>query len=156
MAEADAAEAHFRSCLPKLRQEFDELEDPRVVAVRVVHAAGYDDRADVVGNFLDGWDVAWVIAVFYDIVHVCLDAEGRVVGIASLCEEVVEDVAEAAAAFLGFWMGFVGLEDEHFDCVFGHCGGCVFFAAYVGSSEGLWYWRRVARGDAFESVKARA
>lgn len=50
-------------------------------------------------------------------------------GIASLLEEIVEDVAEAAAAFLSFWVGCVGLEDEHFDCVFSHCGGSVVFAA---------------------------
>jgi hypothetical protein len=51
------------------------------------------------------------------------------VGGTGLLEEVVEDVAEAAAAFLGFWVGCVGLEDEHFDGVFGHCGGKCSFAA---------------------------
>lgn len=111
-------------------EEVDELEDPGVVAVGVVHAAGDDDGADVIRDFVDGWDVAWVVAVFDDVVHVCFHAEGRVVGVAGLLEEVVEDVTEAAAAFLGFWVGGVGLEDEHFYCVFGHCGGgSVFFAA---------------------------
>lgn len=115
--------------MPELREEVDELEDPGVVAVRVVHAAGDDDGANIAGDFVDGWDMAWVVTVFDDVVHVCLDAKGRVVGVAGLLEEVVEDVAEAAAAFLGFWVGGVGLEDEHFDGVFGHCGGRALFAA---------------------------
>jgi len=129
VAEADAAEAHGGSCLPQLCEEVDEFEDPGVVAVRVVHAAGDDDGADIAGDFVDGWDVARVVAVLDDVVHVCLDAEGRVVSVAGLLEEIVEDVAEAAAAFLGFRVGCVGLEDEHFDCVFGHCGGRILFAA---------------------------
>lgn len=74
VAEADAAEAHGGSCLPQLCEEVDELEDPRVVAVRVVHAAGDDDGADIAGDFVDGWDVARVVAVLDDVVHVRLDA----------------------------------------------------------------------------------
>ena len=50
-------------------------------------------------------------------------------GVASLDKEVVEDVAEATAALLGFWMSGVGFEDEHFDGVFGHVGGEGAFAA---------------------------
>jgi hypothetical protein len=129
VAEADTRESHGRSCLPELSEEVDELEDPRVVAMRVVHATGDDNGADVGRDFVDGRDVAGVVAVFDDVVHVCFDAEGRVVGGAGLLEEVVEDMAEAAAALLGFWVGGVGFEDEHFDGVFGHCGGSGFFAA---------------------------
>ena len=94
--------------MPELGEEVDELEDPGVVAVRVVHAAGNDDSADIVRDFVDGRHVAWIVAVFDDVVHISLDAEGRVVGVASLLEKVVEDVAKAAAAFLGFRVGCVG------------------------------------------------
>ena len=136
VAEADAAEAHLGPRVPELREEVDELEDPGVGAVRVEHAAGDDDGADVLGDFVDGGHVAWVVAGFDDVVHVGFDAEGRVVSCAGLLEEVVEDVAEAAATFLGFGVGGVGFEDEHFDGVFGHCGSSVVFAALVSSSEG--------------------
>jgi hypothetical protein len=115
--------------LPELCEELDEFEDPGVVAVGVVHAAGYDDGADVGGDFVNSWDVAWVVAVFDYEVHVCFDAEGRVVGVAGLFEEVVENVPETTAAFLGFGVCGVGLEDEHLDGVFGHGGGNGLFAA---------------------------
>lgn len=105
-------------------QQLHELEDPGVVAVGVVHAAGDDDGADVCWDFLNGGDVAWVVAVFDYEVHVCFDAEGRVVGVAGLFEELLEDLAEAATALLGFGVGCVGLEDEHLDGVFTH--GCGF------------------------------
>lgn len=73
MAEADSRKPHRRACFPEFLQEVHEFEDPFVVAVRVVHAAGDDDGADVFGDFFDGRDVAWVIAGFDDVVHVCLD-----------------------------------------------------------------------------------
>lgn len=126
VAEADAGKAHVRASLPELFQELHEFEDPGVVAVGVVHAAGDDDGADVGGDLFDGGHVAWIIAVFDYEVHVCFDAEGRAVGVAGLLEQVVEDVTEAAAALLGFGVGCVGLEDEHFDGIFGHGGGGVF------------------------------
>lgn len=40
--------------------------------------------------------------------------------VAGLFEELFEDVTEVAAAFLGFRVRGVGLEDEHFDCFAAH------------------------------------
>lgn len=133
VAEADAGEAHVRARLPELLQEGDELEDPGGVGVRVVHAAGDDDGARVLGDLVDGGDVAWVLAIFHDVVHVCFDSEGRVVRVAGLLEELVEDVAEAAAALHCFRVRGVGLEDEHADGVAAHCGEYRAFAAEEGS-----------------------
>ena len=99
-----------------------EFEDPGVFAVRVIHAAGDDDGAHVFGDFVYGGDVAGFIAVFDYVVHVGFDAEGRVVGVAGLLEELFEDVAEVAAALLCFGVGCVGLEDEHLDRFSTHDG----------------------------------
>jgi len=122
VAEADARETHGRPGFPEFLQQMHEFEYPGVFAVRVVHAAGDDDGAHVVWDFVDSRYVAWVVAVFDYVVHVGFDAEGRVVGVAGLFEELLEDVAEVAAALLCFRMRRVGLEHEHFDRFSPHDG----------------------------------
>lgn len=74
VAETDSREAHPGSCFPEVLQQVHEFEDPGVVAVGVVHAAGDDDGADVFGDFFESWNVSWVVAVFDYEVHVCFDA----------------------------------------------------------------------------------
>ena len=61
-------------------------------------------------------------------------------GVAGLDEEVVEDVAETAAAVLRFRVWCVGLEDEHFDGVFGHFRGERLCFRYKGPFEAM-EWR---------------
>lgn len=59
-------------------------------------------------------------------------------GVACLFEELLEDVSEVTTALLGFRVGGVGLEDEHFDRFAAHdrllCWEC---GAEEGSFGGL-------------------
>lgn len=102
----------------------------------VPHAAGDDDGADVGGDFGQGRDVACRLGVagLDDVVHVCFDSEGRVVGVAGLLEELLEDVTEVATALLGFGVRSVGFEHEHFDRFAGHGG---LFCWEGGGEEGV-------------------
>lgn len=98
VSEADAAEAHLWSLPPQFLQQFDEFEDPCVVAMGIVHAPRDQDGRGVLRDLFYGGDVAGVLgAVFDDIMHVAFNPQRRVMLSTCLCEQIAQDVTEASA-----------------------------------------------------------
>lgn len=62
-------------------------------------------------------------------------------GVAGLFEELLKDVPEVATSLLGFGVGDVGLQDEHFDR----------FAAH----DGFFYWDGGADEVSFREMDVR-
>jgi len=89
-------------------QQSHELRDPLVVAVRVKHAPGEQDRFDALevleARYLSTFGLD-------DEAHVDVDVERRVVVVGGLAEEIVEDVTKGATAVLRLGMRLVRLKD---------------------------------------------
>ena len=125
MPEAHPAEPYLRPLPPQVLQQLDQLHDPFVVAVRVVHAPRDQDRSRVLRYLFDRGDVPSVVGtVFHHVVHTCLDSKSRVVLHPCLCEQFAQYVPEASLLRRRVRMRFVCLEDEHSDDIALHIVRC--------------------------------
>lgn len=109
VAEADAHEVEVSAFDPESPEEVQQLQDPWVVGVRIVHAA-CDEQPVKAVEFLHGWDAAALLGHDEDLVR--LHAERRVMGPSSDGEVRVDNPAKGAALRVRVWVRLVGLEDH--------------------------------------------
>lgn len=109
VAEADAHEVELRAFDPESPEELQQVQDPLVVPVRIVHAAR-DEQAVKAVEFLHGWDAAALFGHDEDLVR--LHAQRRTMGASSFGKVRVDNAAKGAALRVCVWVRLVGLEDH--------------------------------------------
>ena len=109
VAEADAHEVEVWAFDPESLEELQQLQDPLVVRVRIVHAA-CDEQPVKAVEFLHGWDAAALFGHDKDLVR--LHAQRRMMGASSFGKVRVDNPAKGAALRVRVWVRLVGLEDH--------------------------------------------
>lgn len=109
VAEADAQEAEVRALDPECLKKLQQLQDPFIVPVGIVHAPRNEQAVKAV-EILHGWDLATLFGHDKDLV--CLYAQRRMMGGSSLGKVIVYNLAKGAALRVRVWVRLVGLEDH--------------------------------------------